>query len=354
MHDGESFLNLYLDRLGPHASRVTPHAGDVMEKSWPDERRIEFLFNDVAKTWEIWNHLKSTFYSALGPGATVVEQDWAHACTPWLHLWHHRHRDHFEVLGQVPNAGSVAFRLVSPLPSTAFAADQLDDYENSEVVAAFDWAATLVDPSRMPNVRAAYVQLYTLHGDLDRASRLCVGELAASRIDSELVNIALPVLAERLTAASDRAGRASALVEVLDLRAQLEPESLRDKSGAFLVGVPAVDVHTLVVVERVAHIDRRRGHVLVGPELGLASHHRLPEEDGLDPVLLCKVLGQPASSLVHVDRPLPVHHRLGVLRRHGSSSPSPVCVWTDSLAPAGGSTTSLARRTAFWIAECFR
>ena len=204
MHDGESFLNLYLDRLGSDASRVTPHAGDVLEQSWPEDRRIEFLFNDVAKTWEIWNHLTSTFYRSLDPGATVVEQDWAHACTPWLHLWHHRHRDHFEVLGQVPNAGSVAFRLVSPLPSTAFAPDQLDDYLTPEVAAAFDWAATLVDPSRKPNVRAAYVQLYTLHGDLDLASRLCVGELAASRIDSELVNIALPVLAERLAAASDR------------------------------------------------------------------------------------------------------------------------------------------------------
>ena len=148
MHDGDSFLALYLDRLGSGASRVTPHVGDVVEQSWPEDRRIEFLFNDVAKTWEIWNHLKSTFYSALDPGATVVEQDWAHACTPWLHLWHHRHRDHFEVLGQVPNAGSVAFRLVSPLPSTAFAADRAGRLRDPEVVAAFDWAATLVDPSR--------------------------------------------------------------------------------------------------------------------------------------------------------------------------------------------------------------
>jgi hypothetical protein len=202
LRDGDSFLDLYLARLGDDAVRVRPHVGDIMEKSWPREQPIEFLFNDVAKTWEIWNHLKATFYAALQPDATVVEQDWAHACTPWLHLWHHRYRRHFEVLGQVPNAGSVAFRLVSTLPDEAFGADGLDDYDESEIAAAFDWAATLVDPTRAPNVRAAYVQLYTLHGDLDRASRLCVGELAASRIDSELVSIALPVLAERLADAA--------------------------------------------------------------------------------------------------------------------------------------------------------
>jgi hypothetical protein len=196
--DGDSFLPLYVSRLGDAATRVTPHQGDIIEQAWPADRPIEFLFNDVAKTWEIWNHLKSTFYRSLSTGGTVVEQDWAHACTPWIHLWHHRYRKHFEPQQQVPNAGSVPFRLTTPLPTAAFEPDQLDDYTDAEVTAAFDWAAPLVDRRRQPNVRGAYVHVYTLHGDLDRASQLCVGELAGTAIDNELAEIALPVLAERL------------------------------------------------------------------------------------------------------------------------------------------------------------
>ena len=203
-HEGESFLPIYLERLGAGRGRVRAHEGDVLEHTWPTDRPIEFLFNDVAKTWEIWNHLTTTFYRSLPVGATVVEQDWAHACTPWVHLWHHRNREHFETLGQIPISGSVAFRVRSPLPPAAFEPEALGNYTEDQVDDAFDWATTLVDSERQPNVRAAYVQLYTLHGDLDRASRLCVGELAASRISSELHDIALPVLAERLAAASQK------------------------------------------------------------------------------------------------------------------------------------------------------
>lgn len=198
LHDGDGFLDLYLQRLGPDRRRVRAHAGDVTDSTWDPDRPIEFLFDDVAKTWEIWNHVVSTFHRALTPGAVVVEQDWAHACTPWIHLWHHRWRSHFAELEQVPNAGSFAFELTRPLPEAAFEPTSMDDYPDDEIDAAFDWAAALVDPERRPNVRAALVQLHTLHGDLDTASRTCVRELAASRIDSELVDVALPELAARL------------------------------------------------------------------------------------------------------------------------------------------------------------
>ena len=128
----------------------------------------------------------------------MVEQDWAHACTPWLHLWHHRYREHFEARDQVPHSGSVPFLLLTPLPQSAFEADQLSDYSQDEVTEAFAWAAALVDSARERNVRGAYVHLYTLHGDLDRASRLCIEELVGVPYDNELVQVALPELAIRL------------------------------------------------------------------------------------------------------------------------------------------------------------
>ncbi len=206
-HDGEDFLDLYLDRLGDLAATVEPHPGDVLDARWSSDSPIEFLFDDVAKTWEIWNHVVDTFHRRLLVGGTVVEQDWAHACTPWIHLWHHRWRDHLTPIGQVPNAGSVAFRLDRELPEDAFEPTSMHDSPDDEVEAAFDWAAALVDPERRPNVRAALVQLHTLHGDLDTASRICVRELAESRISSELVDVALPVLADRLAVEAGRPGQ---------------------------------------------------------------------------------------------------------------------------------------------------
>lgn len=198
LRDGDDFLDLYLDRLGPDAPRVRPHKGDILDQTWEPDAPIGFLFNDIAKSWTIWNHVTSTFYRGLRARSTLVEQDWAHACTPWIHLWHYRQRPFLEPIGQVPNAGSVAFKLKEELPPVAFEPTGMGDYGSDEIDEAFDWAASLVDPSRQPNVRAARVQLHTLHGSLDVASRICVQELARSHADSELLSIALPVLDARL------------------------------------------------------------------------------------------------------------------------------------------------------------
>ena len=198
LRDQQSFLELYRERLGPGSVRVRTHAGDVTAADWDRHRDIEFVFNDVAKTWEIWNHVVATFYPALRVGSTVVEQDWAHACTPWIHLWHHRWRAALEPVEQIPLSGSYVFRVAERLPSEAFEPTAFADYDQAEIDAAFEWATALVDPERRPNVRGALVQLYALHGDLDVASRICVREVAASRIPSELIDVALPELAARL------------------------------------------------------------------------------------------------------------------------------------------------------------
>lgn len=204
LHDGDEFLSLFLHRLGDDAPRVRAHRGDVADETWDPERPIEFLFNDVSKTWGLWNHVRATFYGSLSPGSTVVEQDWAHACIPWIHLWHHRYRSSFQPIEHVPHAGSVAFRMVRELPPRALSAESFTTYDEPEIAAAFEWAASLVEPRRQPNVRGAHVHLYTLFGDLDQASRLCVQELARAQVDSELVTVTVPILAERLAERSSR------------------------------------------------------------------------------------------------------------------------------------------------------
>lgn len=204
LHDGDEFLSLFLDRLGADARRVRTHPGDVATESWDPERPIEFLFNDVSKTWELWNHVRSTFYRSLKPGSTVVEQDWVHTCTPWIHLWHHRYRSNFQPIEHVPHSGSVAFRVVRELPLEALVAEDFKSYDEPEVTEAFEWAASLVETRRQPNVRGAHVHLYTLFGDLDTASRLCVREIARGQVDSELISITVPALAARLAERSNR------------------------------------------------------------------------------------------------------------------------------------------------------
>lgn len=135
-------------------SRLVVHEGDVLDQSWSG-RPIAFLQIDVAKTWEIWNHVKATWVAAVSVGGVVVQQDWAHAMTPWLHVWHHRWRSSFEVVDHVPHSGSVVFRLRSPLPPEALGPDAPADFDRSEIGDAFQWSVQLVDRSMRAEIRAA-------------------------------------------------------------------------------------------------------------------------------------------------------------------------------------------------------
>lgn len=169
--DGDSFRPLYDQRMAPFADLVEVHEGPVEQARWHPSTAIAFLFNDVAKSWSTWLAVRRTFYSALLPGSIVVEQDFAHPYTPWIHLSHHRWRSHFEVVGHIPGTQSVVMRLRRPLGEDELTRDDLvEGFSPREIEAAFDWAESLVEPDARSAIAAARVMLYVLHGDVSVAA----------------------------------------------------------------------------------------------------------------------------------------------------------------------------------------
>ena len=170
---GASFLPLFERRLGAHRGRVEVVAGDLTEIGWQPGGPIAFLFNDAAKSWALANALLRSFYPALAPGALLVEQDFAHFFTPWVHLVHWRLREALEPLVHVPFSGSMAFRVLRPLAHPAGLRDlDFADFAAEEVEAAFARSLALVEPPMRPNVWAARVMLEVHRGDRERARAL--------------------------------------------------------------------------------------------------------------------------------------------------------------------------------------
>lgn len=147
---GLGLREVYDRRIGHAPGRVV--TGDILDQTWTGAP-IELLYVDLAKTWPLWNHVLATFVPALIVDGVMVQQDWAHEMTPWLHLWHHRWREHFELVGRVRHGGTVAFRLTRALPVEAWAASSIADFP--DVDAAFDWAASLVGAEMRDQVEAA-------------------------------------------------------------------------------------------------------------------------------------------------------------------------------------------------------
>lgn len=207
-----SFLHHFERRVAAHRDQIALHVGDVTGARWTGGP-IELLFNDVCKSWRIWNAVRATFYPSLVPGvSTVVEQDFAHALTPWLHLWHYRARDHLRFVEHIPDSGSVVFRLERALPPALLAPEAFDDYDEAEVEAAYRWASSLVDGYLRGNLEGGQVMANVLHGDLDRAAALLTRILATATPEvanhSELLSEVAPALVDELDARNADAGDA--------------------------------------------------------------------------------------------------------------------------------------------------
>lgn len=175
LRPGDSFQALFESRLGAHRERVEVTAGDLTRLAWPAAAGpIALLFNDASKSWELANALLRNFYPHLQPGSSlVVEQDFVHYYTPWVHLLHWRLRDDFEPVVHVPYSGSMVFRPRRAITHPAGGRDlDFADFADDEIAAAFERSLSLVDPPMRANVWASRVMLEVHRGDLARAREL--------------------------------------------------------------------------------------------------------------------------------------------------------------------------------------
>jgi hypothetical protein len=176
--EGASFRPEFERLIAEVADQVTVHAADLSRVGWEERRPIALLFHDAAKSWELENHVRGSFFPWLVPGKSLlVDQDFAHWFTPWVHLVRHRMRDALEPILHVPASGSFVFRLVAPIPEAMLAPLTVDDFPGAEIDAAFEWALGLVKAPLGANVWAARVKLEIDRGRFDAArDRLEDGE----------------------------------------------------------------------------------------------------------------------------------------------------------------------------------
>lgn len=166
----ESFLDAYLEELGPYRPLVEAHEGDLAEGGWTGGP-IELLVVDAMKSWGLATTIVSEFYPALIPGKGLLfHQDFAHWRTPWIHLVQYRLRDSFELAYDIPRSDCSVFRLVRPLPPELVGAtyDQ-GSFDQVEIDAAFEHSIRLSSAAKHPNIRAAKIRLLIDMGDEARA-----------------------------------------------------------------------------------------------------------------------------------------------------------------------------------------
>jgi hypothetical protein len=118
LRPGDSFRPVFEANTAGVRDLVALHEGDLAGADW-QERPIDVLFVDIAKTWEVNDVVIRRFFRWLEPNRSiVVQQDMAHALCPWLAITMELLADHFELLGYVEH-NSVVYRCRAPIPPGA-------------------------------------------------------------------------------------------------------------------------------------------------------------------------------------------------------------------------------------------
>lgn len=168
---GDSFVEEYKHRINSWKNRIEIHAGDLNQIGWQQENKIELLFNDASKSWQLANSIIRNFYPSLIPGvSTCIEQDFAHSLTPWIHPIGYHFKDYFEPLCHVPFSQSVVFKYVKSIPDDLLHTSYSSEFFSmKDIDSAFDYSLSLVAKDMQPNIWGAKVKFFIDLGDVDRA-----------------------------------------------------------------------------------------------------------------------------------------------------------------------------------------
>lgn len=122
----------YDENVKDYKGLIEVHEGDVLSFPW-SHGEIELLFVDVAKSYQTFDHIVSSFFPALIPERSVVIlQDYIfRGSGPWHHVVMQKLGDYFEYVGDTP-LNSALFLLTKQIPKQALDDSQWQAIEADE------------------------------------------------------------------------------------------------------------------------------------------------------------------------------------------------------------------------------
>ncbi len=166
----ESFLPEARRVVRDHGGgKVELHQADLTSYQWTGGS-IKILLVDAMKTEALVRQIARSFYPKLSSGSLLIHQDFKHFHTTWIHLLQYQLREYFRVCRVIPKSGTVAFRVLKPIPDELL--ERATDFANlsdDEVETSFRHSIDLVGSADAVNVAAAHVMHYIHLGRNDQA-----------------------------------------------------------------------------------------------------------------------------------------------------------------------------------------
>jgi hypothetical protein len=146
---GESFASQFRELAASWGDFIDVHEADLSVEEWRGGP-IEFLLVDAMKSWPLGRAITRNFFPHVLTGGFILQQDFAHKDTPWVHLLNYRLADYLEPAYDVPASGSYVFRVVRPIP-----ADLDLGFSGEDVDRAFELSRSITGREKHEEIAAA-------------------------------------------------------------------------------------------------------------------------------------------------------------------------------------------------------
>jgi hypothetical protein len=108
--------HIFRKNMRSYAPLIDVHKGDITKQVYADQRRIEILSIDVAKSSDLMLEVGKKFFPLmLEERAIVLHQDYIFAFQPWLHIAMEKLSEHFQKVYDPPTNCTSVFQLVKPM-----------------------------------------------------------------------------------------------------------------------------------------------------------------------------------------------------------------------------------------------
>lgn len=133
---GDSVRDLFEAHVAGFRPFLDVRAGDVREQAAPREP-IGLCFIDIAKDWDINDHVVKTLFSQLVPGRSIlIQQDYNDHSCPWVNVTMARFADHFEHLADV--LSSRVYLYSAPIPADRLATPLRTEHSPASLLELMD------------------------------------------------------------------------------------------------------------------------------------------------------------------------------------------------------------------------
>ena len=165
---GDDLLPFFLENTRPYQDSIEAHPGDILNWHWTGQP-IEILFIDLAKSWQINNHVIREFFGCLLPGRSiVVQQDYFHYYCYWLHLVMEYFQPYFQIVHD-PDGATLSFLLVKEIPKGLLTVDYEKYFTKQLAVQLMDQAVARFTGAKRLMLLAAKARMLCDYQDYEWA-----------------------------------------------------------------------------------------------------------------------------------------------------------------------------------------